>query len=260
MVLVNTHPDYMQFDGAPSRHEFPASLYEDLLRYVQEKYAGTFWSALPREVSQYYRSTLPESSRNTRRKICMLTHSVYESDIRVQHYAEALAQRGDLVDVIAIHAGYVLWVWEDLRGFLVHRVPGREWKKSDKWRNALQLLRFMIASSWVLTRRHHWMRYDLIHVHNVPGFFVHAAWYPKWTEAQLILDSEAIDNRGNPATGLRRDRALVDGRIQVLCPSTLQQYLGADTGIRAFARVKKIMPNAELHLYSEETAATRRSI
>ena len=34
--------------------------------------------------------------------ICMLTYSFYEGDTRVMRYAEALAKRGDRVDVIAL--------------------------------------------------------------------------------------------------------------------------------------------------------------
>jgi hypothetical protein len=38
MVLLNTHPDYMCFDGnAKERDEFPVSYYEDFLRYMKEK-------------------------------------------------------------------------------------------------------------------------------------------------------------------------------------------------------------------------------
>ncbi len=43
-----------------------------------------------------------------------------------------------------------------------------------------------------LTRQHHRVRYDVIHVHNVPDFLVFAAWYPKWTGAKLILDIHDI--------------------------------------------------------------------
>ena len=35
-------------------------------------------------------------------RICMVTHSLYESDCRVMRYAESLAARGDEVDVIAL--------------------------------------------------------------------------------------------------------------------------------------------------------------
>ena len=42
MVLLNTHPDYMCFNGKPGRDEFPVSRYEELLRYVREKYEGLY--------------------------------------------------------------------------------------------------------------------------------------------------------------------------------------------------------------------------
>src|ERR1700726_2717508 len=71
MALINTHPDYMCFNGQPARDEFPVSRYEEFLRYVHEKYEGSYWPALPREVAQYYRDRVPLSSRNTRKKICM---------------------------------------------------------------------------------------------------------------------------------------------------------------------------------------------
>jgi hypothetical protein len=61
MALLNTHPDYMCFGGQRNRDEYPVSLYEELLRYVREKYEGSYWSALPREVAEYYRDRVPLS-------------------------------------------------------------------------------------------------------------------------------------------------------------------------------------------------------
>jgi glycosyltransferase involved in cell wall biosynthesis len=53
-------------------------------------------------------------------------------------------------------------------------------------------MRFVLASTIFLTRRHRRIRYDLIHVHNPPDFLVFAAWFPKWTGAKLILDIHDI--------------------------------------------------------------------
>lgn len=56
MALLNVHPDYLDFDGTgPAVSTFPAALYEEFLRYVKDKYAGAFWSALPREVARHRR-------------------------------------------------------------------------------------------------------------------------------------------------------------------------------------------------------------
>lgn len=52
MALVNTHPDYMAFDGGkPGREEYMARHYEHFLSYVKDKYQGLYWSALPKEVA-----------------------------------------------------------------------------------------------------------------------------------------------------------------------------------------------------------------
>jgi glycosyltransferase involved in cell wall biosynthesis len=188
MVLLNTHPDYMCFEGQEQRDEYPLSYYEELLRYVREKYEGTYWSALPREVSRYYCERIPLAARNTRKKICMVAYSPYESDNRVRRYAETLAKRGDQVDVIAISAADARREQTEINGVTVYRVQHRVHDERSEWTYAWRLLRFLVRSSAALTRLHERNRYDVIHIHNMPDFLVFAAWYPKWTGAKLILD------------------------------------------------------------------------
>jgi uncharacterized protein len=53
MALLNTHPDYMQFDGSCVTHTFPASRYEDFLGYIKSTYAGQYWHPLPREIAEF---------------------------------------------------------------------------------------------------------------------------------------------------------------------------------------------------------------
>ena len=188
MALLNTHPDYMCFDGQRNRDEFPVSYYDELLRYVGEKYKGSYWSALPREVAQYYCDRVPLPSRNTRKKICMVAYTPYEADNRVRRYAETLAKRGDQVDVIAISGAHFGPPEKELNGVTVYRVQHREHNERNKWTYAWRLLRFLVTSSVALTRLHKRNRYDVIHIHNMPDFLVFAAWYPKFTGAKLILD------------------------------------------------------------------------
>lgn len=193
MALLKTDPDYMYFEeGKKARDEFPVSYYEDFLRYAQEKYQDRVWCALPREVARFYRATVPLHLRNSRKKVCMVAYTFYDSDNRVRRYAEALAKRGDQVDVIALSSGNAPLGAEDRNGVTLHRIQYREGTERSKWTYARRLLRFLFASSLFLTRRHHRVRYDLIHVHNVPDFLVFAAWYPKWTGAKLILDVHDI--------------------------------------------------------------------
>lgn len=61
MVLVNTHPDYMNFEGEKlSYEEYPARLYAEFLDYVRSSYEGDFWHALPREMANFWREDYRE--------------------------------------------------------------------------------------------------------------------------------------------------------------------------------------------------------
>jgi hypothetical protein len=54
MVLLNTHPDYMNFgDTRTDIEEYPTYFYEDFLNFVKSKYEGKYWHVLPREVAQF---------------------------------------------------------------------------------------------------------------------------------------------------------------------------------------------------------------
>jgi len=192
MVLLNVHPDYISFDRNRQRGEYPVSHYEELLTYLNERHHQHFWSALPRDVGRFYRSSLPPELRNTRRKICMVVHNSYESDNRVRRYAETLAKRGDYVEVFAICGRGGEKRTATLSGVTFHTIKQRLGNEKNEWMFAFQLLKFMIVSSAHLTRQHHRIRYDLIHVHNIPDFLVFSAWYPKSTGAKLILDIHDI--------------------------------------------------------------------
>ena len=54
MALINIHPDYMNFSGAkPGYEEYPAAITKKFLDYVQFRYEGQYWHALPKEVSGF---------------------------------------------------------------------------------------------------------------------------------------------------------------------------------------------------------------
>ena len=45
MALVNTHPDYMNFNCKKyGIEEYPAAYYEEFLAYVKSKYKGQYWN------------------------------------------------------------------------------------------------------------------------------------------------------------------------------------------------------------------------
>jgi glycosyltransferase involved in cell wall biosynthesis len=238
----------------------------------------------------------------------MLAYTGYEYDNRVRRYAETLAKRGDHVDVIALGGRDTPLGKEEISGVTLYRIQHRKPNERNKWEYGLRLLRFLWKSSLFLTHRHYKIRYDLIHVHNMPDFLVFAAWYPKWTGAKLILDihdmvpelfankfrakadsmsvrllkriekasaafvhhvivsnhlwHETLISRSVPrekcsvflnhvdqSVFYRHPRTRRDGKFIILFPGSFQPHQGLDVAIKAFARLKLKVPNAELHLY-----------
>lgn len=59
MILVNVHPDYIDFDSTGKNYEeFDVKIYIDFLNYVKSKYEGKYWNALPSEIAAYWKSII----------------------------------------------------------------------------------------------------------------------------------------------------------------------------------------------------------
>jgi glycosyltransferase involved in cell wall biosynthesis len=121
----------------------------------------------------------------------MVAYTFYESDTRVIRYAEALAARGDQVDVIALRRNTSAPV-ETINGVTVYRIQKREKNERGKFTYLRRLLGFFIRSAWFLAKEHLRKPYDLIHVHSVPDFEVFAAVIPKLRGAKVVLDIHDI--------------------------------------------------------------------
>lgn len=128
-----------------------------------------------------------------KKTICMVAHSFYESDNRVTRYAEALAARGDHVEVFALRRSPESNKREEINGVHIFRLQDR-FGKTEKSALAYlwPLLRFLISSSLRVTWHHIRRPYDRVHIHNMPDFLVFAAWYPKLTGVKVILDIHDI--------------------------------------------------------------------
>ena len=58
MALIITHPDYMDFGSSPCpKNKYSSSIYEDFLTEVRSRYGEAYWSALPREVAAFVKTT-----------------------------------------------------------------------------------------------------------------------------------------------------------------------------------------------------------
>ena len=121
-------------------------------------------------------------------RICMLAYAFFESDTRILQYATALAQRGDIVDVIALRRDKSFAEHEVIKGVNVFRIQARTVNEKGLWAYATRILRFLLHSTLVLHRRTQQHTYDAIHVHNVPDFLVFAAASAKFKGVPVILD------------------------------------------------------------------------
>lgn len=193
MALINVHPDYLCFDHEnPSARTFPIAHYVKLLEHLRERHAGDYWQALPKEVAEHAARIKPHQPPSPK-SVCMVTHSFYENDNRVIRYAEALASRGDHVDVLALRRSPQLSKTEVIDGVHLHRIISRPGKKErSKFSYFSSWIRFLAKSSWWVLRQHRRNPYDILHVHNMPDFLVYAALLPRMTGARVILDIHDI--------------------------------------------------------------------
>jgi hypothetical protein len=63
MVLLNVHPDYVDFAGHGDSSRYPIARYQELLSYVHRSYDGLVWHPLPRELAAYCADFRPKHSR-----------------------------------------------------------------------------------------------------------------------------------------------------------------------------------------------------
>jgi len=194
MALVNVHPDYLRFPDEPaSPRTYPVALYVELLKHVRDRHAGRYWQPLPREVAAFCTEFRPQKPVVSRRRVGMIVYSVYRRDNRVIRYAEALAGRGDTVEVISLKQNPNDPASEKVGSVQVYRVRGRYAKNQrHQGEYLLPILWFGAVATARLAWRHFRHRYDLIHIHNMPDFLVFAAWLPKLTGAKIILDVHDI--------------------------------------------------------------------
>ena len=204
MVLVNVHPDYMNFSNTPgTAREFPASLYAGLLQTMRHKYADQFWNPTARELAGWYAQThrppaaapsaLPTASaspvegRLSDKRMAVLLYSQYPSDPRPRRAAEAAHEAGMAVDLFCITESEDEPREETVRGVNVFRLPLKR-IRDNKWAYFWLYGKFLLASFWFLTRKGLRRKYDVVHVHNMPDFLVFAALLPKLRGARVILD------------------------------------------------------------------------
>ena len=59
MALLNSHPDYMNFNGIkPQLEEYPVEFFIEFIEYIKNSYKDQYWQALPKDVAQFWRETM----------------------------------------------------------------------------------------------------------------------------------------------------------------------------------------------------------
>ena len=59
MALLNSHPDYMNFNCKKyGIEEYSAAYYEEFLDYIKIRYKGQYWHVLPREMARFWSRTM----------------------------------------------------------------------------------------------------------------------------------------------------------------------------------------------------------
>jgi glycosyltransferase involved in cell wall biosynthesis len=124
-------------------------------------------------------------------RVCHLAYTFYENDNRVIRYAEALSERGDEVDVIALRRPGQSRRAES-NGVRVFRIQRRAVNEKRAHVYLLKILWFFLKATVYLTLLQVRRRYDFVHVHNVPDFLVFASWAPRLMGARIILDIHDI--------------------------------------------------------------------
>ena len=121
--------------------------------------------------------------------ILMIVWSVYLTDSRVRRYAEALASRGNYVDIIALSPN-MLAIRPNIRiinGVRVNEIDVRT-KEKDKIDYVKEFIRFFFLSAFFATKLRIRVKYELLHIHTPPDFEILAALLPKILGAKVIID------------------------------------------------------------------------
>ncbi len=120
------------------------------------------------------------------KKVCIIRHRRYPSDVRVRKEALALAAKGYEVDVICLGRPGDQKVEFD-KGVNIYRLLLKR-KRGGVLRYLADYLTFFTLVKIKLCRLHFKKRYDYIQVNTLPDFLVFVTLIPKLMGARVVLD------------------------------------------------------------------------
>lgn len=119
-------------------------------------------------------------------RLLMIHFSSYPGDVRPRREAETLVEAGMFVDTICLRKPGQK-SQETISGVTAYRINIRR-SRSSKLRYIWGYFYFALIVFFKTTILHFREKYDLIHVHNMPDFFVFCALIPRLSGAKILLD------------------------------------------------------------------------
>ncbi len=183
------------------------------------------------------------TARSTTR-VAMVAYSEYPFDQRIRNEAEALAEAGYQVHVVAARPKSGASP-SSINNVHIHELP-LVIQRGTRGRYFYQYATFFLLSSVLLTRLHVRRRFEIVHIHTLPDFQVFAAVFAKLTGAKVLLDlHEAFPEIIAARFGLEPRSVLVRlaAALEFVSCRFADQLVVANDGIRE-AIVRRGIPDA----------------
>jgi len=120
------------------------------------------------------------------RRVCILRHAYYPSDVRVSREVNALIAGGYEVEIVCLrHDGQPRFESRD--GVTIHRVPIGH-RRDRRLRYMFEYATSVILIGGLATALHLRRPFDIVQVNTMPDFMLFAATVPKLLGARLVLD------------------------------------------------------------------------
>jgi glycosyltransferase involved in cell wall biosynthesis len=119
----------------------------------------------------------------------MVALTRYETDARVRREAEALAERGDSVDVICLRGlDQPRTGSRVLSGVRLYEMWAPRYRGTNTLSYIAQYTSFFVAATVTVSWLHLRRRYDVVQAHTMPDFMVFTAAFAKLFGAQIVID------------------------------------------------------------------------
>lgn len=125
------------------------------------------------------------------RRVCVLRHNFYPTDVRVRREVNALVASGVDVDIICLRMPGQRWK-ERLNGATVYRVPMEHHRSDSPLRYLYQYVASFVFIAVMVSALQVLRRYDIVQVNTMPDFLIFAALAPRVAGARLVLDIQDL--------------------------------------------------------------------